>query len=307
MKIIRYIAVLYLFFTGYTAYPQNAGTADTTVSFKVFGACGQCKQRIQKSLKIKGVRSASWDVETKMLTVSYTPSIVSIDQLYETVVSVGHDTEKKKASDDVYKALPECCHYREMADESQIAMLDTTTNQNVVKGIVVETSNGQTNLLAGASIFWAGTDHGTVTNPHGEFWLEKHNGSDRLIISYAGFKSDTVSINGLQDIQITLSKKENLTGIVVTARARTTFIDAYNPFRIATITKKELLKAACCNLSESFETNPSVDVSYNDAATGSKQIQLLGLAGIYTQLTVENLPGPRGIATPLGLNSIAGP
>ena len=73
------------------------------------------------------------------------------------------------------------------------------------------------------------------------------------------------------------------------------------------MTDKELFKAACCNLSESFETNPSVDVSYNDAVTGSKQIQLLGLSGSYTQLTVENLPGPRGIATPLGLNSIAGP
>ncbi|RYY45773.1 MAG: TonB-dependent receptor, partial [Chitinophagaceae bacterium] len=100
---------------------------------------------------------------------------------------------------------------------------------------------------------------------------------------------------------------ESLSNIVVTARQRPTYIDGRNPFRIAVITKKELLKAACCNLSESFETNPSVDVSYNDAATGSKQIQLLGLAGIYTQLTVENLPGPRGIATPLGLNSIAGP
>jgi outer membrane receptor for ferrienterochelin and colicin len=72
------------------------------------------------------------------------------------------------------------------------------------------------------------------------------------------------------------------------------------------ITQKELFKAACCNLSESFETNPSVDVSFNDAVTGSKQIQLLGLAGIYTQLTVENLPGPRGLATALGLNSIPG-
>jgi hypothetical protein len=73
------------------------------------------------------------------------------------------------------------------------------------------------------------------------------------------------------------------------------------------MTDKELFKAACCNLSESFETNPSVDVSYNDAVTGSKQIQLLGLSGNYTQLTVENLPGPRGIGTTLGLNSIAGP
>ncbi|MBL0153825.1 MAG: TonB-dependent receptor [Chitinophagaceae bacterium] len=77
--------------------------------------------------------------------------------------------------------------------------------------------------------------------------------------------------------------------------------------RTQIMTEKELFKAACCNLSESFETNPSVDVSYNDAVTGSKQIQLLGLAGAYTQLLVENLTGPRGIATPLGLNSIAGP
>jgi hypothetical protein len=72
------------------------------------------------------------------------------------------------------------------------------------------------------------------------------------------------------------------------------------------MSEKELFKAACCNLSESFETNPSVDVSYNDGVTGSKQIQLLGLSGNYTQLTVENLPGPRGIATQWGLNSIPG-
>jgi hypothetical protein len=84
-------------------------------------------------------------------------------------------------------------------------------------------------------------------------------------------------------------------------------LNNFSPIRTQIRAGSELLKAACCNLSESFETNPSVDVSYNDAVTGSKQIQLLGLSGNYTQLTVENLPGPRGIATPLGLNSIAGP
>jgi len=75
---------------------------------------------------------------------------------------------------------------------------------------------------------------------------------------------------------------------------------------VEVLTTRELFKAACCDLSESFETNASVDVVSNDAVTGSKQIQMLGLSGIYTQLTVENLPGPRGFATPLGLNSIAG-
>ena len=99
----------------------------------------------------------------------------------------------------------------------------------------------------------------------------------------------------------------HLKEVKVTARQKASYISLLNPVRTQTMTDKELFKAACCNLSESFETNPSVDVSYNDAVTGSKQIQLLGLSGSYTQLTVENLPGPRGIATPLGLNSIAGP
>src|SRR5690606_22256527 len=84
------------------------------------------------------------------------------------------------------------------------------------------------------------------------------------------------------------------------------YIDKLTPNRLEVLTARELFKAACCDLSESFETNVSVDVVASDAVTGSKQIQMLGLSGIYTQLTVENLPGPRGFATPLGLNSIAG-
>jgi hypothetical protein len=67
-----------------------------------------------------------------------------------------------------------------------------------------------------------------------------------------------------------------------------------------------LAKAACCNLSESFETNASVSVSYADAVTGAKQIQLLGLAGTYVQTNVENIPSIRGLATTFGLNYIPG-
>src|SRR5690606_19509609 len=89
-------------------------------------------------------------------------------------------------------------------------------------------------------------------------------------------------------------------------RRSSNFISSAGANRIETLTSAELFKAACCDLSESFETNASVDVVNSDAVTGSKQIQMLGLSGIYTQLTVENLPGPRGLATPLGLNSISG-
>ena len=72
------------------------------------------------------------------------------------------------------------------------------------------------------------------------------------------------------------------------------------------ITSDELCRAACCNLSESFETNPSVDVSYSDAATGAKQIKLLGLSGTYVQMMTENIPNLKGIASIYGLSYIPG-
>lgn len=72
------------------------------------------------------------------------------------------------------------------------------------------------------------------------------------------------------------------------------------------ITASELKRAACCNLGESFTTNPSVDVSYTDAATGARQIKLLGLSGTYVQMLTENIPNFRGAASPYGLGYIPG-
>ena len=73
------------------------------------------------------------------------------------------------------------------------------------------------------------------------------------------------------------------------------------------INSEELCRAACCNLSEAFETNASVDVTYSDAATGAKQIRLLGLSGTYVQLLQENTPAVRGLAQNFGLEYIPGP
>jgi outer membrane receptor for ferrienterochelin and colicin len=73
------------------------------------------------------------------------------------------------------------------------------------------------------------------------------------------------------------------------------------------ISSAELSRAACCNLGESFTTNPSVDVSYSDAATGAKQIKLLGLSGTYVQMLTENIPNYRGAAAPFSLGYIPGP
>lgn len=79
------------------------------------------------------------------------------------------------------------------------------------------------------------------------------------------------------------------------------------PVNGVTIGKQELFKAACCNLGESFTTNPSVDVSYSDAATGAKQIKLLGLSGTYVQMLTEQLPAFRGAALPYSLDYVPGP
>ena len=88
---------------------KTSGT--TTETFKVWGKCGMCKDRIEKAVKEEGATSASWDVKTKMLTVSFDPSKTSVDALEKKLTSVGHDTEKYKAENKVYDGLPGCCKY----------------------------------------------------------------------------------------------------------------------------------------------------------------------------------------------------
>jgi mercuric ion binding protein len=82
-----------------------------TESFKVWGQCGMCKTRIEKTVKAEGVTSAAWDEKTQMLTVTYDPSKTNKDDLSKKLAAVGHDTEKYKSPDDVYAKLPGCCHY----------------------------------------------------------------------------------------------------------------------------------------------------------------------------------------------------
>lgn len=84
-------------------------------------------------------------------------------------------------------------------------------------------------------------------------------------------------------------------------------IDRSNPIHTEFINQRILAKAACFSLSESFETNASVSVSYSDAVTGARQIQFLGLGGQYVQTTVDDMPALRGLATTFGLGYIPGP
>ena len=107
-------------------------------------------------------------------------------------------------------------------------------------------------------------------------------------------------------LQADTMKTQNLQNITITSR-RAGVRRVKGPTNAQLITRDELFKAACCNLGESFTTNPSVDVNYSDAATGAKQIKLLGLSGTYVQMLTENLPNFRGAAAPYSLDYVPGP
>lgn len=187
---------------------------------------------------------------------------------------------------------------------AQIAIDGQVFSSQHKQGRLIEES------LPGVNIFWAGTTKGTVTNAEGKFELQRPSGlmDMKLVASFVGYINDTIDVeNESVPIRIVLSQVKELQEVVVSERASGSHISRMEPILTNVITKNELQKAACCNLSESFETNASVDVSYSDAVSGAKQIQLLGLAGVYSQLMTENIPSVRGLSQPFGLSYIPGP
>jgi copper chaperone CopZ len=82
-----------------------------TEKIKVWGVCDMCKTRIEKTVTAEGATSASWDSKTQLLTVSYDTLKTSKEALSKKLAAAGHDTEKFKATDEVYNSLPGCCHY----------------------------------------------------------------------------------------------------------------------------------------------------------------------------------------------------
>ncbi|MBK7713435.1 MAG: ATPase [Bacteroidales bacterium] len=115
MKTITlFIAIVMLTVIGINSSAQSGAKAaiqQKTESFKVWGKCDMCKERIETAVKAEGATTASWIEKTQILTVSYDPSKTSKDGLSKKLAAVGHDTEKYKAQDDVYAKLPGCCHY----------------------------------------------------------------------------------------------------------------------------------------------------------------------------------------------------
>ncbi len=176
-----------------------------------------------------------------------------------------------------------------------------------VKGTVTEKDDaGDILPLIGANVYWNGTVQGTVTDESGTFSIEKIDDTSILIISYIGYQNDTIDVADKNYIEVNLKASVSIDEVEIAYRRKSTEISRLDPLKVEKIGEKELLKAACCNLSESFETSPGVDVSFTDAITGTRQIQMLGLAGPYTQITRENMPDVRGLSALYGLTYIPG-
>src|SRR5690606_33958252 len=185
---------------------------------------------------------------------------------------------------------------------------DHHDHEHIITGVVVNESNrGDLTPIVGVNVRWLeGPARQDQSNENGVFKIKHEEGNKHLVFSFAGMQPDTIEVKDLHEVLVVHAQDNVLSEVTVSRRRKSNYIDKLTPNRLEVLTARELFKAACCDLSESFETNASVDVVSSDAVTGSKHIQMLGLSGNYTQLTVENLPGPRGLAIPLGLNSIAG-
>jgi hypothetical protein len=179
-----------------------------------------------------------------------------------------------------------------------------------VRGVVYGTDTLQKSKIFGARITLLQNDIKLITDEEGKFEFElPKNMPDTMVIKAMGYYSDTLILtkeDRFSNFQIVLYSVQLIPEVVVSYRKGTKSISKLRSLLVEEISSDELKKAACCNLSESFETNASVDVSISDAVSGAKQIQMMGLAGVYTQIQMENIPYLRGLESAFGLNSIPG-
>ena len=188
-----------------------------------------------------------------------------------------------------------------------IATINTKA-QNKIKGRVVEQlKDGSEMPIPGANVYWEGTTIGVATDEQGFYQIpEPESYPATLVVSFVGYQIYTKIIKKWNHYHIILTPSIQQDEVKIKGKVNTTKFSTINTINMQTLTTGELEKAACCNLSESFSTNATVDVTFTDAVSGAKQIQMLGLDGVYTQITQENMPLIRGISFAYGLSYVPG-
>jgi outer membrane receptor for ferrienterochelin and colicins len=189
-----------------------------------------------------------------------------------------------------------------------VSVIFSFTQAQTLKGkVYIVPTVKDTSPAPGAILRWSDSNSAVTTNSNGEFELKLNSKNNSLIVAYTGFGTDTISVENEKGVvNIYLSKVNSLTEVEIIYRAKGSEYSFIDPIKVEVLGQRELTKAACCNLSESFETNASVDVNFSDAVTGTKQIQMLGLSGQYALITRENMPYLRGLTGIYGLTFIPG-
>ena len=317
----------------------------TKSTFKVKGECGMCKERIETTAKKSGATYANWNSDSQQLIVEYDAGKVSSDEILKKIADVGHDNEKYSATDEVYRNLPGCCLYPREPSFLPVTNAEPSKptkgeNQFFVRGNCVscKTRIEKAAKTAGADSANWDPETQTVTlnfNPaktsadailkmiadvgHDN---EKYTASDSVYKNLPdcclydrtlplGVKSDLVHIEESPAPKKDFTQHadhvdKSIDEVKIIKMGEATALNKKETGLTFNISSKELLKAACCNLSESFETNATVDVAFSNAVTGTKQLKMLGLDQKYTSLTKELLPSIRGLASPYGMNLIPG-
>ncbi len=191
---------------------------------------------------------------------------------------------------------------------TSVLFYNSLQSQTLNGHVMSADEDGGMTALPGANIVWLNTTSGATTKEDGSFILVKTDPSQtQFKVTFVGFKTDTITVGDKTSFHIMLNPVKELSQVIIEGESSASSINTVNPVNMESLNKKELLKAACCNLSESFETNNSVDAEFSDAITGAKTIKLLGLDGVYSQIMMENMPGVRGLSSSYGLTYIPGP
>ncbi len=145
-------------------------------------------------------------------------------------------------------------------------------SQSIRGNIYEQDHEKQKHPLPGVNVYWSGTTEGTSSSNNGEFELGFHPSTNKLVISFIGYANDTIEVSGSDHkLEIVLTENPELGEVVIEGVQNGAYISKLKPIYTQHINSGELRKAACCNLSESFETNASVDVNYADAVSGAKR------------------------------------
>ncbi len=180
-----------------------------------------------------------------------------------------------------------------------------------VKGTVYALSSGDLKTaLPYATVYWAGTEKAVATDDKGHFAITLPAGKQlplTLAASFLGYTTDSLRVNSAQqEVVFELREGAALDEVTIQGHDAGNYVSKLTAMKTEIISTAGLQKMACCNLAESFENSASISVGYSDAVTGARQIRLLGLSGIYTQMLDESRPIMRGLSAPFGLSYVPG-